>query len=85
MNYKTLCGDCLAEVLLRSKDELIAADEALMTGNALCHCGGDVCDCPSCLATLNKLNAGVRDHHALGLQRPIGDRRWTPVRGLHKL
>ena len=52
MGYATLCQDCLAEVVLASPDTLIEADWAVWNGNCLCSCGGDVCDCPSCLAAL---------------------------------
>lgn len=82
MTYATLCQDCLAEVLLNNSDELVAADWGTWAGNSLCQCGGDVCDCPACVATLERLRAGCLDHKALGVTGPLDGMRWVPASGL---
>jgi hypothetical protein len=57
---ETLCQHCLAVVDV-DKDVFF-----LTSGENLCDCGGDVCNCRGCLAKIADLRQGVRDPVVLG-------------------
>lgn len=53
--HLSLCQDCGTPHYF-SAEQIVIADEINQSGNALCPCGGDVCDCSICVgAVLNIL------------------------------
>lgn len=68
---KVLCQDCL-----RVED----FTQAKHVTESSCVCGGDMCGCPSCMDTVNKLNAGYRKAKDIGCQ--IDVTLWSEKNGL---
>lgn len=58
MNYRALCNDCLREHRFSDAQSFYAKED--INGIVDCSCGGELCDCPSCVATLDTLSAGAR-------------------------
>ncbi len=70
---RALCNDCLAEnALPRGSDGVMAC---------VC-CGGEACDCWSCMDVLMALHAGERDPAKLQLINLEPGFAWTPEKGI---
>lgn len=62
VSMKWLCQDCLA--VTESESEPVCR-----------NCGGETCNCFSCMHTLDRLENGIRNYKELGLKTPI--KGWT--------
>lgn len=58
MNYGALCNDCLREHRFTDAQEFQSKEND--NGLVHCSCGGDLCDCPCCVNTLDVLASGAR-------------------------
>ena len=76
LTYRCLCQDCLRVPQFEARPQIDILDVA---DYVQCECGGQLCDCPSCMATAELLEAGVRDHEQLGVANPVTD--WTAKGG----
>jgi len=72
LTYRCLCQGCLRIPRFEARPQIDILDVA---GYMQCECGGQLCDCSSCMATADLLEAGVRDHEQLGVASPMTD--WT--------
>jgi hypothetical protein len=76
LTYRCLCQGCLRVPRFEARPQIDILDVA---NYVQCECGGQLCDCPSCMATADLLEAGVRDHEQLGVANPVTD--WTAQGG----
>lgn len=71
-----LCQDCLRVV---DMDREVYEAGA---GMGACQCGGDVCDCQSCMWCLRGLYEGCRDPKLLHLEKVGPGFEWSPGGGV---
>lgn len=71
---KVLCQDCL-------RVEDFTQEKHVTEGS--CTCGGDMCGCPFCMDTVNKLNAGYRKAKDIKCQIDVG--AWSEKNGLDEV
>ena len=76
LTYRCLCQDCLRVPRFAARPQI---DIHGVPSWVQCECGGELCDCPFCLATADLLEAGVRDHEQLGMAKPIS--HWSAKDG----
>lgn len=75
MTFRALCNDCLRAPSYETEAEQMAAHGE----DVFCQCGGQLCACDFCLATLALLETGERGALNGRLQGPIVD--WSAEGG----
>lgn len=68
-----LCQDCLRVVTMPLSDYVKTA------GESACQCGGDVCNCDSCISEIKHLMRG--EYQALSLRPGVVVFAWSPDHG----
>jgi hypothetical protein len=77
LTYRCLCQSCLRIPRFVTRPQIDIYD---IPSWVQCECGGELCDCPSCMAVAELLEAGIRNRNQLGTAHSIAD--WTPTGGM---